>query len=94
MLVIWDGAPIHRSRAVKDWLAQGVAGRIQPEQLPGYAPELNPDEGVWRYLKRMELRNLVCAGLEHLQDEFQAAVNRLLTKPEVLRACVREVGYV
>ena len=46
LLVIWDGAPIHRSRAVKEWLAQGTAGRIQLEQLHGYAPELNPDERV------------------------------------------------
>ena len=56
MLVIWDGAPVHRSRAVKERLAQDAARRIQPEQLPGYAPELNPDEGVWRYLKRVELK--------------------------------------
>ncbi len=46
LLVIWDGAPVHRSRAVKEWLARGAARRIQLEQLPGYAPELNPDEGV------------------------------------------------
>lgn len=52
LLVIWDGAPIHRSRAVKDFLASGAAARIQLEALPPYAPELNPDEGVWRYLKR------------------------------------------
>ena len=45
LLVIWDGAPVHRSRAVKEWLSQGAAQRIQLEQFPGYAPELNPDEG-------------------------------------------------
>ncbi|MDE0099013.1 MAG: hypothetical protein OXM87_05295 [Truepera sp.] len=28
------------------------------EQLPGYAPELNPDEGVWGYLKRVEMRDV------------------------------------
>ena len=79
LLLIWDGAPIHRSRAVKEWLSQGAAQRIQLEQLPGYAPELNPDEGVWRYLKRVELRNLVCADLEQLGREFWAAAGRLLT---------------
>ena len=50
LLVIWDGAPIHRSRAVKSTWPQGATQRLQLEQLPGYAPELNPDEGVWRYL--------------------------------------------
>ena len=64
------------------------------EQSPGYAPELNPDEGVWRYLKRVELRNVVCADLEQLLREFRAAVERLLAKPDVLRACVAEAGYV
>ena len=94
LLVIWDGAPIHRSLAVKEWLADGAARRIQLERLPGYAPELNPDEGVWRYLKRVELRNVICADLSQLFSEFRAAAGRLLGKPQVLRACVREVGYV
>ena len=94
LLVIWDGAPIHRCRAVKEYLAQGAARRLRLEQLPGYAPELNPDEGVWRYLKRVELNNLVCADLEQLRREFWSAVKRLLAKPWILRSCIREVGYV
>ena len=62
-------------------------------RLPGSAPELNPDEGVWRYLKRVEMRNPVCADLAELRAEFAAAVGRLRGKPEALRACIREVGY-
>jgi transposase len=56
LLVIWDGAPIHRAQPVKDFLAHGAAARRQLEQLPGYAPELNPDEGLWNYLKRVTVR--------------------------------------
>lgn len=41
LLVIWDGATIHRCQAVKDYLAKGGAKRIHLERLPGYAPELN-----------------------------------------------------
>jgi transposase len=59
LLVIWDGSPIHRARAVKDFLASGVAeNRLQLEQLPGYAPDLNPDEGIWKHLKYVELKNV------------------------------------
>src|SRR5208282_3127809 len=44
--VIWDGSNIHgRSRLVKAYLAKH--SEIVAEKLPGYAPELNPDEGVW-----------------------------------------------
>jgi hypothetical protein len=60
MLIIWDGAPIHHDMAVKAFLAAIPAGRICLEQLPGYAPDLNPDEGVWNYLKNVELRNISC----------------------------------
>ncbi len=46
LLVIWDGSPIHRGGALKDFLASGASRRLKLEQLPGYAPDLNPDEGV------------------------------------------------
>jgi hypothetical protein len=60
LLVIWDGATIHHCRVVKGFLTQGGAKRIHLERFPGYAPELNPQEGVWNLLKRRELKNL-CA---------------------------------
>jgi len=49
IVVIWDGSPIHRGHEVKDFLKRGAAKRLHLEQLPGYAPDLNPDEGIWNY---------------------------------------------
>jgi hypothetical protein len=46
LLIIWDGSPIHRAKVVKGFLADGAAARVQLEQLPGYAPDLNPEEGI------------------------------------------------
>jgi transposase len=57
LLIVWDGSPILRSRAVKDFPKSGASSRVQLEQLPGYAPDLNPDEGVWKHLKCVELKN-------------------------------------
>jgi hypothetical protein len=37
---------IHRGGAVKDFLSSGASGRLRVEQLPGYAPDLNPQEGI------------------------------------------------
>jgi hypothetical protein len=34
LLIVWDGSPIHRGAAVKDFLASGAASRVQLEQLP------------------------------------------------------------
>ena len=93
LLVIWDGSPIHRCQAVRDFLAQGGAGRIHLEPLPGYAPDVNPDEGVWRYLKRVELRNRCCHDLTELTGEFRRATARLRHKRQILKACIGHAGY-
>jgi hypothetical protein len=50
----WEGAPIQRCQAVQDLLAAGAGARLQRERLPAYAPEVNPTEGVWHYLKHVE----------------------------------------
>jgi transposase len=93
LLVLWDGAPIHRAQVVKEFLAQGAAARLHLEQLPGYAPDLNPDEGIWHYLKQVELRNLCCADLDELEIELELAVRRLRRKAYVLHGCIAECGY-
>lgn len=91
LLIVWDGAPIHYGE-VKTFLAQGAAADIELVRLPGYAPDLNPIEGVWQYLKHVELKNVCCHDLEELYDELRKAIARLRRKPQVLEGCIRQVG--
>ena len=94
LLVIWDGAPLHRGQPVKAFLAAGAAGRLHLEQLPGYAPDLIPlDQGVWHLLKHVELANVCCADLPHLRRELHGAAKRLRQKPHLIRGSVRHAGY-
>jgi transposase len=92
LLVLWDGAPIHRSRIVKEYLRNGAARRIHLEQLPSYAPELNPAEGIWNYLKRVELKNLCCQSISHLNYELTKAKERLQHKTSIILGCVKQPG--
>ena len=46
--------------------------------LPGYAPDLNPDEGVWDQLKYIELRNVACHNQDELRQELRRRLGRLL----------------
>ena len=91
LLVVWDGAPIHYGE-VKTFLAQGAATDIHIERLPGYAPDLNPIEGVWQYLKQVELKNMCCHNLDELRYELGKAIARLRQKPHVINGCIRQVG--
>jgi transposase len=93
LLVLWDGAPIHRSRVVKEYLSHGAAQRIHLEQFPGYAPELNPAEGIWSYLKRVELKNLCCQSISHLHYELRKAADRLRHKTQVILGCIKQPGF-
>lgn len=59
---------------------------VQLEKLPAYAPDLNPDEGVWQHLKHVEMRNLYCTDLHHLSVELNLAVKRLHKKPSLIQS--------
>jgi transposase len=93
VLVIWDGSPIHRSKAVKKFLEDGAASRLRLEQLPGYAPDLNPDEGIWKHLKCVELKNVCCQSVEELRSELRKAKERLRHKKDVILGCIRQPGF-
>jgi len=94
LIVIWDGATIHRCREVKRFLAAGHGARIHLEQLPGYAPELNPDEGVWHTLKDKELANVACGDQFQLRQEMRQAIRRLRRRPDLIRGFFRKAGYL
>jgi transposase len=85
IMIIWDGAPIHRSHIIKEFLANGASQRLHLERLPAYAPELNPGEGLWRQLKGVELRNVCCFNLPHLRRELRDAVKRVRRKPRLIK---------
>ena len=93
LVIVWDGATIHRSKAVKAYLAAGASARVHLERLPGYAPELNPDEGIWHYLKHVELKNVCCPDIQTLKYELYAAESRLYQRPAVIKHCFRQTGY-
>src|ERR1700730_2557550 len=92
LLVIWDGATIHHGQVIKDFLAKGGAKRIHLERLPAYAPELNPQEGVWNLLKRVELKNVCCLDLQHVETQLRRAKERLRHRIAVLRQCFAHAG--
>jgi hypothetical protein len=75
MVIIWDGAPIHRSQTIKEFLTNGAAHRLHLERLPAYAPELNP--------------NVCCFHLPQLRGELQDAVKRVRRKPCLIQSFFR-----
>lgn len=93
ILVVWDGLPAHRSKRVKQFLSE-ARGRVYLERLPGYAPELNPKEGIWKHLKYAELKNLCCRNLQELKVHYRRARERMRHNKKLIHGCFRMAGLV
>jgi hypothetical protein len=52
-----------------------------------------PAEGIWNYLKRVELANVCCSDLATLALALRRAKERLRHKPTVIQACLTHAGY-
>jgi hypothetical protein len=87
MVILWDGAPIHRSHTIQEFLTSGAAQRLHLGRLPAYAPELNPGEGLWAQLTGVELRHGCGVDLPHVGGELRDAVKRVRRKPRILKGC-------
>src|SRR5215469_2710354 len=85
LLVIWDGLKCHRSRLVWDFVRQRQ-GRIWLEFLPAYAPELNPVEYLWGYLKQHELPNFCPKNFDELSHYGRKAPRRMRRRPTLVMA--------
>ena len=76
--LIIDGLPAHKRTLVREYVKL-THGRLTLHFLPGYAPDLNPDELVWSHVKRTGTARRPWRAGEHLQERIDselAAVQR------------------
>lgn len=83
--LIVDGHPSHKAKMVSSWV-QAQEGRIQLFLLPGYSPELNPDELVWNSLKNHGLGRKPHADKEQMKRDAIAHLRKLQRLPQVVRS--------
>lgn len=75
-ILIWDGLPGHKSRRMKDYLAdQRRWLRVEP--LPGYAPDLNPVETLWGNVKGQEMANRCSKDLAEVATTVRTGMKRV-----------------
>jgi transposase len=89
VLLVLDGHPVHRSKAVKAFAAS-TNGRLRLCFLPGYAPELNPDEWVWKHVKHDRIGRAGVSGVKDLKAKALAALHRLQKLPHLVRSFFRD----
>lgn len=75
-MLIWDGLPAHKSRAMTAYLAEQTSW-LSTERLPGYSPDLNPVEALWANIKGQELANRCVAGLKESETAVREGMDRV-----------------
>lgn len=91
VLLLWDGLQAHRAAVVKQWL-QANRHWLRVERLPAYAPELNPVEGFWAWLKGTCLANVCTDTLDPLLRRARNGSRRLRRRPALLRSFLDKAG--
>jgi transposase len=87
MVLIWDRLQAHRSVTVQQFIGQHP--RLSLEWLPAYAPELNPVEYGWGWLKTTRLNNCAPQEVEQLQRLAHRSSRQLQHRPDLLRSFLK-----
>jgi transposase len=83
--LIVDGHPAHRAKATTSFVAS-TDGRLRLIFLPGYSPELNPDEWVWKNVKHDRIGKTGVTSKHDLKTKAIGALRRLQKLPTLVRA--------
>lgn len=86
IVLIWDRFQAHLGQLINECVPPHSA---HLEYLPPYAPELNPVEYLWAYLKTNPLANDPAFDLPHLARRARSAARSVQRQPDLLRAFLR-----
>ncbi len=86
-VLLWDRLNAHRAKRTRQFVE--ASGHLHPVFLPAYAPELNPVEYAWGYLKMNPLANWPAFEIEDLAAVTHRHARALQTKESLLRSFLR-----
>ncbi len=87
LTIIWDRSNVHRARVVREFLSKHRS--VVTTHFPAYAPELNPDEGVWSYTKFARMANYAAADVNDLRRAIVRELGRLRKRPDILASFIQ-----
>jgi hypothetical protein len=86
----WDNLNVHLVAELTTF-AKANADWLRIYQMPAYAPELNPAEGVWSLLKRA-MGNFVVANLPGLARIIKRKLKKIQYRPHLIDGCLAQAG--
>jgi transposase len=88
--LLWDQIRIHSAKPMTDYFTRHRTLVVEP--FPPYAPELNPVDNVWAYVKYNRLANYAPRNLDELRERITAEFYRLQRRPDLLKSFFKHTG--
>ncbi|MEV5382993.1 transposase [Streptomyces sp. NPDC052721] len=86
IVLVWDNVRLHLTAGMREFIA-GNAHWLTVFQLPSYAPDLNPQEGIWSLVKR-EIGNLAAVDLGQITRAVKRRLKQIQYRPDLVDACL------
>ncbi|MFD8597531.1 transposase [Kitasatospora sp. NPDC059646] len=90
IVLVWDNLRLHLTAGMRDFIAAN-AGWLTVFQLPTYAPDLNPTEGIWSLVKR-DIGNLAAADLGQITRAVKRKLKKIQYRPDLVDGCFIGTG--
>ena len=90
IVLIWDNLPVHLRAELRAFTAAQPWLRVV--QLPSYAPDLNPMEGIWAVLKGGVLASLAAASFARLLQVIRHGLKKIQYQPGLIEGCLAGTG--
>ena len=87
VILMLDDSSTHKEKAIEQFLDKHP--RLRIEYFPSYAPQLNPDEGIWSLAKR-ELANSCPKDVDELTEDIPGSIDGIRNSQKELRGCITQ----
>lgn len=87
---VWDNLNVHLQQELFDFAEENKEWLVV-FHLPPYAPDLNPQEGIWSLLKRA-LADFAAADLAHLTRAIKRKLKKIQYQPHLINGCLPPTG--
>lgn len=91
IVLLWDGINTHRGQETTRYLVS-QQDQLRAHRLPAYAPELNPVEGLWAWLKGTSVPKLCTDGLGSIRQHVGRGRRQAAQRPGLLLGFLRKAG--
>ncbi len=88
IVLVWDNLNTHLAAGMREYA--DTHGRLTTVQLPSYAPDLNPAEGIWSLLRRGPLANVAFTDDDHLERTLRRGLRHIQHRPHSSTAALPE----